>query len=265
MTTNKLSFFMAIATLGSVSFTYCVNPKSIHSQELPLIITQNVSQNFAQNGQGKFLLKSRPSQNISSATVTINNTGKAEISFRLQNGNLTRFGGVVVNQTNNQIVINLTNSGMANATGKITINYNRSELNSIVGNGSLDGQTMSIDFKSNIKPPQKEDLRMNLVQNGQGVFSLQGRPNSNIKVASVTIKSNGKVQIALRLANGNMVSFEGKQIKKDAYSIIISLTNSGMANATGIINVEYGANNSINSMFGDGTLDGQQFLINFNN
>lgn len=137
-----------------------------------------------------------------------------------------------------------------------------------VNTKSVHSQDISENFNQNTEQyfvQNQQTNTLNLTQNGQGSFNLQGRPNRNIKIASVTVKSDGKAEIAVRLTDGSMIRFGGKQIKKDAYSLIIKLTNSGMADATGVINVEYGANNSINNLFGDGTLDGQQFVINFNN
>ena len=58
-------------------------------------------------------------------------------------------------------------------------------------------------------------------------------------------------------------NFRGEVSHQDAYTINIQLTSSGMADAEGLLKLEYGANNSINNLMANGKLDGQPFLINF--
>lgn len=138
-------------------------------------------------------------------------------------------------------------------------------VSSLIGLNQNHQKAYSQDNPAEMEIQKKDDLTINLLQNGQGLFNLEKRPNRKIQFASVIIKSDGKTDIVFKLEDGNLVRFGGNQTKKDAYSITIELSNSGMADASGLMNVEYGANNSIKHIFGEGKLDGQKFLVNFSN
>lgn len=104
---------------------------------------------------------------------------------------------------------------------------------------------------------------INLTQSGSGLFTLEARPNQNIRRVSVIGRSDGKVDLVFFMTGGSRARFSGNLTSRDAYSLDIELISYGQASASGTITVEYGDNNSINSIYGDGELDGQDFSVQF--
>jgi hypothetical protein len=126
----------------------------------------------------------------------------------------------------------------------------------------LDGRDLTFQFSSGSED-NVGNQPMNLAQAGRGLFTLQGRPNRDINRTLVTVQPDGKTDLILFLADNTQVRFSGELANRDAYLLDIRLTSSGMADASGNIRVEYGANNSINNIFGAGKLDNQDFSVQF--
>ncbi|WP_156119981.1 hypothetical protein [Leptolyngbya sp. KIOST-1] len=102
---------------------------------------------FAQAGQGTFGLQGRPNQIITFASVTVQPDDSAELTIRLANGNNIPFGGQQTRRTAEDIVLNLTSSGNADAQGPANIRYGpNNSIISISSNGTLDGQPFFIQF-----------------------------------------------------------------------------------------------------------------------
>ena len=102
---------------------------------------------LAQAGQGTFGLQGRPNQPIAFATVTVQPDESAELSIRLGNGNNIAFAGRQTRKTAQDIVLNLTSSGNADAQGPANIRYGpNNSILSISSNGTLDGQPFFIQF-----------------------------------------------------------------------------------------------------------------------
>lgn len=114
------------------------------------------------------------------------------------------------------------------------------------------------------RPSTPSNQSLSWSQNGNGSFALAGRRDQEITSVSVNIDRNGRAELAFRLADNRLMRFGGKLVARDPYSIIINLTNSGNADATGTVNIERGQNNTIQRIFADGKLDGQRFSIHFN-
>ncbi len=104
---------------------------------------------------------------------------------------------------------------------------------------------------------------MQLSQAGNGVFRISGRPDLQITQVSVDVDNRNQAQIGFRLSDNRLIRFGGDVNRRDAYTVGINLRNSGNADASGQVDIEYGANNSINQIFGDGRLDGQPFSMTF--
>jgi len=100
-------------------------------------------------------------------------------------------------------------------------------------------------------------------QNGTGVFGLAGRSNTGVTFISIVMDAQDEVDMSVRLADGRLISFGGTLAQKDAYTLDIHLRSSGMADASGIVNVRYGVNQSILSLTANGQLDGQTFFMTF--
>jgi hypothetical protein len=102
---------------------------------------------LTQQGQGVFGLQGRPNQNISFATVTVQPDDSAELSIRLADGNNIAFAGQQTRRTAEDIVLNLTSSGNADAQGPANIRYGPNDsILSLSSNGTLDGQPFFIQF-----------------------------------------------------------------------------------------------------------------------
>lgn len=190
-----------------------------------------------------------------------------EITLSLLNGTPIRFRGKVLNAEARSITVRLTNSGNANASGELTIETGvNNRIERLSGNGRLDGRNFSVEFNGRnfgYDPNANDREPINLSQRGSGLWKREGRSNANIETVSVTSTVNREVEIYLRLSNGQRVVLSGRIERRSAYELVIRLTNSANGNASGTINVEYGANQSINTVSGDGRVDGNKFSIQF--
>ncbi|MFQ4137166.1 hypothetical protein PGN35_012695 [Nodosilinea sp. PGN35] len=112
---------------------------------------------LAQQGQGTFGLQGRPNQAISFASVTVQPDDSAELTIRLVDGNNIAFAGQQTRKTAEDIVLNLTSSGNADAQGPANIRYgSNNSIISISSNGTLDGQPFFIQFsgqQASTQPP----------------------------------------------------------------------------------------------------------------
>ena len=102
-----------------------------------------------------------------------------------------------------------------------------------------------------------------LSQRGRGTFEISGRSPWEIAQVSVTVDDGDQAELAFRLDDNRLIRLSGDVDRRDAYSLTIDIEASGNADASGTVDIEYGANNSINQIFGDGRLDGQPFSISF--
>lgn len=260
-------FQKAAIVLASVSFPLLgvqVNQAATPVSESSPVVAQANTLNLSQQGTGTLKIGDRPTRNINRASVIVRPNGTVDLGFNYANGSGTlRFGGRLVSRSGNNLTISLTNSGNADASGRVIVSYGRdNSINWISGSGRLDGQPLTIQFKGSSQG-NVGNQPMNLSQSGRGLFTLQGRPNRNINRASVTVQGNGNTELIFFLTDGSQVRFSGTLANKDAQTLNIRIASSGMADASGNIRVEYGANNSINTIFGDGKLDGQDFSVQF--
>ncbi|MGF1493066.1 MAG: SH3 domain-containing protein [Microcoleaceae cyanobacterium] len=110
---------------------------------------------------------------------------------------------------------------------------------------------------------QSPDQSTTLSQAGSERFTLAGRRPEEITRVAVSIDSRNTAEVSFRLGNRNLMKFGGQVVARDPYAIVIDVKNSGNADADGTIYIEYGVNNSINTLFSDGRLDGQDFSATF--
>ncbi|MCG5059934.1 MAG: SH3 domain-containing protein [Limnoraphis sp. WC205] len=104
---------------------------------------------------------------------------------------------------------------------------------------------------------------MRLSQRGEGSFSLSGRRDWEIVQVTVNVDNGDQAELGFRLDDNRLIRLSGDVDRRDAYTLVIDLESSGNADASGTVDIEYGANNSISRIFGDGRLDGQPFSISF--
>ncbi|WOD38766.1 hypothetical protein [Nodosilinea sp. E11] len=134
-----------------LSILFTIGDDSISRPPTPDVVT------LTQQGQGVFGLQGRPNQNISFASVTVQPDDSAELSIRLSDGNNIAFAGQQTRKTAEDIVLNLTSSGNADAQGPANIRYGpNNSILSLSANGTLDGQTFFIQFSSQqatVQPP----------------------------------------------------------------------------------------------------------------
>ncbi len=227
------------------------------------VLAQNNQLNLIAQGNGTLSITGRQNRKINSASVIIKNN-QADITLVFGNNQTMRFGGRFVRQTPQQGRINLTNSGQADASGSLLLEYRNNRIVLLNGEGMLDGQRFSLIFRADQgNNSQPDNNTLNIQQQGEGLYDLQSRKTQNVTFVNFSVDGRGKARISIGLKNGNVINFEGKQTQRDAYSIRIKLSNSGMATATGFFTIDLGSNNSINNLIGQGTIDGQTFLVNF--
>lgn len=265
----KIRSILACSALAYGAVVAVMSTSQIAGAAIPLssstVLAQQADLNLVGEGEGTLSIGSRPSQTVTFVTVTSRPNQQVEISLRLADGNLQRWEGRLVSRTAAEAQIQLISAGAADATGTLTVRYQDSNLISLSGSGTIDGQPLSIRFTvgddSVSRPPAASVVT--LAQQGQGVFGLQGRPNQNVSFASVTVQPDDSAELSIRLADGNNIAFAGQQTRKTADEIVLNLTSSGNADAQGPANIRYGLNNSILSISANGTLDGQPFFIQF--
>ncbi|AFZ46839.1 hypothetical protein Cyast_0867 [Cyanobacterium stanieri PCC 7202] len=220
------------------------------------------------SGQGDFELENRDTIEIIAATFTMTSADSSEITITLADNRTLEFAGNAELENDYTIITSLTNSGMADAEGTLVMQYENGQLKSLEGTGLLDFQPFAIRFyatdeNTNSEQNSSSDYIPFYQQQGRGIFSLQGRENENITSMMVQIDENNQATIGVSLQDERIVNFRGSVNHQDAYNINIQLNSSGMADANGLLKLEYGANNSINNLMANGQLDGQNFIINF--
>jgi len=278
-----------------INFVDSVNDFSIDNQS-DLIIDQNetiVSElgsvnsadetlNLISRGDGTFSLEGRKSRVVTAASVIVTDDQRAEITITLDGDHSMRFGGHVMKRGDDFIEIELTNSGMADAEGILLVEKRGHEIELLEGKGLLDFQPFSLSFThqnsisgeveldddfftSDGGDANLEDSNYDffLQQRGRGLFNVEGRKKEKVDSVMVQVNDEQSAIVSLRLKGGRMMTFRGNVKYRDAYSVAIEVDSLGMADAQGFINLDYGANNSINHLMGDGKLGDQHFLINF--
>lgn len=134
-----------------LSIRFTIADDSVNRPPTSSVIT------LTQQGQGVFGLQGRPNQTISFASVTVQPDDSAELSIRLADGNNIVFAGQQTRQTAEDIVLNLTSSGNADAQGPANIRYGpNNSIISISSNGTLDSQPFFIQFsgqQASAQPP----------------------------------------------------------------------------------------------------------------
>ncbi|GEM_PF-846707 len=104
---------------------------------------------------------------------------------------------------------------------------------------------------------------VNLSQNGSGNLSIAGRQREQILRAIVEVYSNRDVVITLYKATGSSINFRGRLSGMDAYKLYVQLTGSGNANAVGNAEISVVNNTGISILKMNGSIDGQQFSVDF--
>lgn len=243
-----------------------VNQTAPVSESFPVVAqtAQTSALNLIQRGRGRLKIGNRGTRGIERASVIVRPLGTVDLGLTYSDGRGTlRFGGQLISHTEDSLTIALTNSGNADASGEVTVSYGPfSSINWISGKGFVDGKSLTFQFNGGSKD-NVGSQPMNLSQTGSGLFTLQGRPNRDINRALLTVQRNGNADLALFLVDGTQVRFSGDVADQNAYVLNIRVTSSGMADASGNIQVEYGANNLINTIFGAGKLDNQDFSVQF--
>lgn len=99
-----------------------------------------------------------------------------------------------------------------------------------------------------------------LFQEGEGRMK-QGSEVRSLKAVSVSGQDN-KAELAFESADGSLTRLSGNLVSRTPNAMIIDFTRSGDADAAGSVRVKYDAA-AISSLTGNGTLDGQEFSIEF--
>jgi hypothetical protein len=227
----------------------------------------NDETNLSNEGEGRLSISRDPERNINRVSVVRSTNDSVEISLSLSTGNTIRFNGRVSNRNTRTMTVILTNSGNASASGEITIETGVGRLiERLTGNGRLDGRTFTLEFNGRnfgYDPDANDRERINLSQRGSGLWKREGRANANIENVTVVSTANREVEVSLRLSNGQRITLSGRLESRNANELVIRLNNSTSGNASGTVTVEYGANNSIRTLSGDGRLDSNRFSIQF--
>lgn len=109
---------------------------------------------------------------------------------------------------------------------------------------------------------QAQNNQVNLVTRGNGVFTQEGRQQTDIQSASLILRNSQDGEISVILNNNNVMRFSGRVSRRNPRMFTLEVRNSGMANASGTILVEHN-NNNIIRLEGKGLLDSQRFSLIF--
>jgi hypothetical protein len=224
--------------------------------------------NLSDDGEGSLSIGRTPKRSINRVSVVDSTNNSVEISLNLANGETTRFTGQVVNLDNRLLTVEVRNSGAARASGTLTIERGFSgRIRRLSGNGLLDGRSFIIEFNGgndrNSGPEVNDREGINIFQNGNGLWTRERFPNLAIESVSVITRSTAEADISLRFSSGQRTVLSGRVDTRNANGLVIKLTKSDNLNASGTINIEYGRNNSIESLNGEGRIDGNRFTIQF--
>lgn len=107
------------------------------------------------------------------------------------------------------------------------------------------------------------DIELNISKIGAGTLDIEGRSAKILIRARVIVQKNGNAEVTLSPPFGSSTTFSGNLIFADSNTLRIKVTNSGNADASGEIEVNYSGNrlNSVGSK--DLILDSQKASINF--
>jgi len=122
---------------------------------------------------------------------------------------------------------------------------------------------LSVDFQP--QQHSQTEILMEISATGSGQFSRSGTPTESLSRATIVVTKENYVAMSFRGKDNRLMRFAGQLVRRSANSLTVNFTNYGKAKATGTLNVQYDANNSISSLNGNGTIEGQGFSINFNN
>ncbi len=251
------------------------NPHNFTIQDSDYIITQsdfievNSPLNLLGRGDGHFSLENRDPSEVTSVSVIISQEQKAEVAFTVGNNYPIRFSGTAVRKNSQMIEISLTSSGMADAEGSLLVQYQENEIKILEGKGLLDYQPFSMKFINNISDHKNDSNEENfnniflVPQKGRGLWSLDYKDTEAIDTVMFQTDEEKGAIVSLGLSDGSMIIFRGEVGYRDAYSVTMEIDRLGVTEAQGFIKIEYGMNNSINHLMGDGKLGDQSFLINF--
>lgn len=155
---------LAPLLIASTLFAACsFNPLAKrHVQPAPTIAQQNqaastqqveplssASFSLFQEGAGRLTLQGRGDRSLRAVSVS-GRDDKAELAFEGADGNLVRFSGNLVSSTPTVMIIDFTRAGDADASGSVRVKYDATAIDSLTGNGMLDGQGFSIEFAQNL-------------------------------------------------------------------------------------------------------------------
>lgn len=109
----------------------------------------SASFNLFQEGAGRLTLQGHGDRSLRAVSVS-GRDDKAELAFEGADGNLVRFSGNLVSSTPTVMIIDFTRAGDAEASGSVRVKYDSTAIDSLTGNGMLDGQGFSIEFARNL-------------------------------------------------------------------------------------------------------------------
>jgi len=113
-----------------------------------IILTTPISVDAATAaGRGTLSIKGRPAQTVIRVSVETIADQTARLQLTMSNGNQINFGGKWENGPQNQLLITLTNSGNADASGTVVVTFLNGQIQSVFGGGKLDNQPFTLDFR----------------------------------------------------------------------------------------------------------------------
>jgi hypothetical protein len=232
------------------------------------------SLSLSDQGEGSLSVGRGPKKPIYAVRINSIPNDRVEISLEHENAVFTTFTGRIVNRDRGVFTVRLADKGSMNASGTFTIEAGSGgKIRRLSGNGLLDGKSLTVEFTGargadrdttadrDTSASGREGI--NISQTGNGLWTRERFPNLSVESVTVITRSGGDADISLRFSGGQRLVLSGRVETRNANGLVIRLTQSGNLNASGTVNVEYGRNNSIETLSGEGRLDNSRFTVQF--
>lgn len=224
---------------------------------------------ISDNGSGEYAPAGQRQERLTGVSLIVNRAGRAEMTFQTAANRNLRFNGWVTRFDNNNIHVTLVGSdaGPVNGTAQISYESNR-RINSISISGAQNTRRFTLNFdgrRGDGQPgqPGGGGRVMSLRERGTGFVQFGTTQREPLERASVDVYNNEEVEITLRRANNSVLRLGGRVERMGNGSMLVRLTNSGNADASGTADVQYREPNTIFSIRVNGTLDRRRVTAEF--
>nr|WP_317269991.1 hypothetical protein [Arthrospira sp. PLM2.Bin9] len=132
-----------------VGILVAVSPWSSTMMTTPMAIAQTTRRELqlSQTGSGIYSVNSRFQESITAASLNVDSSGNAELTFWDSRENSVKLTGNIARETASGVEMIITGATIPGVMGTANIRYNNNnEISSIFVAGTIEGQRFSINF-----------------------------------------------------------------------------------------------------------------------